>query len=191
MIVVNKIKCDLFNENCYIVYDDTSLDAVIIDPGSNFNDIYSFIDRNKLKVQAILLTHGHFDHIMSCRKLQDLGYKIYISKEDSIMCDNTELNSAKANNIDFSIFTPDYLLTNENELSFGIINVKIIKTPGHSMGGLSYIIENNLFSGDTLFYKGYGRTDLYGGNFREILVSIKTLLQYVKNGYNLYSGHDY
>ena len=54
MIVVNKIKCDLFNENCYIVYDDASLDAVIIDPGSNFNDIYSFIDRNKLKVNIDL-----------------------------------------------------------------------------------------------------------------------------------------
>lgn len=191
MILVQKIICNLINENCYIVYDNNSFDAVIIDPGSNYDDIISFVKENKLNIKAILLTHGHFDHTMSCSKLQKLGYSVYISKDDAYMCAGAEFNFAIDNNVEFSSFTPDYLIQNEENLNFGSLNIKIIKTPGHSKGGLSYVIDDNLFTGDTLFAHGYGRTDLKGGNFREILSSIKILREYVKQGYNLYSGHNY
>ena len=190
MIEVVKIKCDLANENCYFVIKNNK--AIIIDPGSNFEEISLLIKNRKLDIEAILLTHGHFDHIMSCKKLQDLGYKVYISVDDSIMCSNNELNFAKTSSCDIEIFSPDYLIqNNENELNFPSFMVKVLHVPGHSLGGLAYIINNNLFSGDTLFDHGYGRTDLYGGNFRDILKSIKILRAYTKNGYELYPGHDY
>lgn len=191
MILVQKIKCNLINENCYVVYDNASLDAIIIDPGLNYDDIVAFVKNNSLNVKAILLTHGHFDHTMSCNKLQKNGYKVYISKDDAYMCDSAEFNFAKDNNIDFPNYTPDYLINDENELNLGTIYVKILKTPGHSKGGLSYVIGDNLFTGDTLFEHGYGRTDLNGGNFRDILSSIKKLRTLVKQGYKLYCGHDY
>lgn len=191
MILVQKIKCDLVDENCYVVYDDVGFDAIIIDPGSSYDDIISFVKNNSLNIKAILLTHGHFDHTMSCAELQKNGYSVYISKDDAYMCNSAEYNFAKDNNVDFPNYTPDYLINDEKELNFGTINVKILKTPGHSKGGLSYIIGNNLFTGDTLFEHGYGRTDLNGGNFREILSSIKTLRMLVKQGYKLYCGHDY
>lgn len=191
MILVQKIKCDLVDENCYVVYDDVGFDAIIIDPGSSYDDIVSFVKNNSLNIKAILLTHGHFDHTMSCAELQKNGYSVYISKNDAYMCNSAEYNFAKDNNVDFPNYTPDYLINDEKELNFGTINVKILKTPGHSKGGLSYIIGDNLFTGDTLFEHGYGRTDLNGGNFREILSSIKTLRMLVKQGYKLYCGHDY
>lgn len=190
MIFVKKIINALCNENTYVVYNHM-LDAVVIDPGSNFEEIKTVI--TKYKVHAILLTHGHFDHSFSCKKLQDLGYKIYVSSLDAEMCSNNKTNSSVEFGINYSNFAPDVVFDTNliSEFVFGLICVKVISTPGHTKGSVSYIIEKNLFSGDTLFEHGYGRTDLYGGNFRAILSSIKTLRNYTKNGFVLFSGHDY
>lgn len=192
MMVVNKIVNDVFQENCYIVYNSENLQGVIIDPGSNYEDIYDSVKQNGLKTKAILLTHGHFDHIMSCKKLQMLGIKVYISKHDAPMCNNDELNFAKDNGCNVEPFYPDVLIDDEVAcLSLDGLDVKVLHVAGHSKGGLAYIIGDNLFSGDTLFEHGYGRTDLKGGNFREILSSIKILRSYTKSGYKLFAGHDY
>ena len=192
MLEINKIICDLFNENCYIIYNTENLEGIIIDPGSTFEDIYSFVKPNTLTIKAILLTHGHFDHIMSCKKLQMLGYKIYISKHDAPMCNNDELNFAKDNGCNVEPFNPDVLIDDDvANLSLDDLAVKVLHVAGHSKGGLAYIIGNNLFCGDTLFEHGYGRTDLKGGNFREMLSSIKILRSYTKSGYKLFAGHDY
>lgn len=192
MIVTNKIVNDVFQENCYIVYNSENLQGVIIDPGSNYEDIYDSVKQNGLKIKAILLTHGHFDHIMSCKKFQMLGIKIYISKHDAPMCNNDELNFAKDNGCNVEPFYPDVLIDDEVAgLSLDGLDVKVLHVAGHSKGGLAYIIGNNLFSGDTLFEHGYGRTDLKGGNFREILSSIKILRSYTKSCYKLFAGHDY
>lgn len=190
MIVVKKIICDLFAENCYVVYNSTK-DCVIIDPGSNFNDIVNFVRENKLNVHAVLLTHGHFDHTASCKKLQNLGFKVYISELDLPMCKNANLSYASSNNYNQELFEPDVIISNnQSSLTFGNLNVQILHVAGHSMGGLAYIVEKYLFSGDTLFKNGYGRTDLYGGSFKDIVKSVKLLLGYTKRGYILYSGHD-
>lgn len=191
MITVNKIISRVCLENCYIVYNDLK-QSIIIDPGSNYDEIIDFVKQKDLNVLGVLLTHGHYDHIFSCKKLQELGYKIYISKFDEIMCSDVNLNFAKSCGEVVESFIPDFLISeNEEHLALGAFEIKILHTPGHSKGGLSYIIENHLFSGDTLFEKGYGRTDLFGGNFREILSSIKLLRKYTSAGYILHSGHDY
>ena len=191
MIVVKKFICDVFSENCYVVFDNNSKDGLVIDPGSNFDDVMECIKNNNLNVNAVLLTHGHFDHIYSCKKLQLLGYKIYISIFDATMCNDDNLNCSASNNCAVEHFCPDVLIDeNLQNLTFGTINVTVLHTPGHSKGGMSYVIERNIFSGDTIFEHGYGRTDLAGGNFREILTSIKLLLKYTKSDYKLYSGHD-
>ncbi len=191
MITVNKIISRVCLENCYIVCNDLK-QSIIIDPGSNYEEIIDFVKQKGLNVLGVLLTHGHYDHIFSCKKLQELGYKIYISKFDEIMCSDENLNFAKSCGEVVESFIPDFLISeNEEHLTLGAFEIKILHTPGHSKGGLSYIIDNHLFSGDTLFEKGYGRTDLFGGNFREILSSIKLLRKYTSAGYILHSGHDY
>lgn len=190
MILVSKIINSVLDENCYIVHNKNR-QAIVIDPGSDFDKIKDFINKNKLDVQAVLLTHGHFDHTYSCRNLQNFGYKIYVHHFDKNMCIDKKSSLAWMCGLDYLTFEPDVLLFNDNELKIGDFNVKVINAPGHSRGGVAYIIENNLFSGDTLFFNGYGRTDFDGGDEKQILSSVKTLMTYVKGGYKLYPGHDY
>lgn len=191
MITVTKITSDVFSENCYVVHNQVK-DCIIIDPGSSYDEIVNYVFANNLQVHAVLLTHGHFDHTISCKKLQNLGYKVFISKQDLSMCTDLALSYALENNYAQEVFVPDVLIEdNQNVLSFGHIDVQVLHVAGHSMGGLAFVIADCLFSGDTLFKNGYGRTDLYGGSFKDIIKSVKLLLGYTKKGYALYPGHDY
>lgn len=191
MILVNKIVNSLLDENTYIVYDTGSKQALIIDPGSDFEKIKNFIYDNNLVVQAVLLTHGHFDHTFSCKKLQECGYKICIHCFDKTMCTDKYFSMADMCNVDFETFLPDYLIDKETDLVIGVFNIKIISTPGHSRGGLSYLIDNYLFSGDTLFFNGYGRTDFPGGSISQLTSSIKKLKNIIESGFILCPGHNY
>ena len=172
MLNVDCVKNDLLDELTYIIANKSN--CLIVDPGSNFNDIIDFIKGHNLNICGILLTHGHYDHIASCKKLQDLGYKIYISSEDADKCENNQKNlSSSFSNRGIPTFKPDYLISNEQtELTIDDFKVIILHVPGHSKGGLAYIIENHIFVGDTIFPHGYGRYDFYDGNFSELIKSM-------------------
>jgi len=127
---------------------------------------------------------------MSCAKLQKLGYKVYVARNDAFMCEDASF--ALSYGCCLEEFVPDYIIeNNQHIISFDDLKINILHVPGHTKGGLAYIIGNNIFSGDTLFYNGHGRTDLPGGNFKEILMSIELLKTYIKKGYTLFCGHDY
>ena len=191
MILVQKIINSLLDENTYIVYNNENKQALIIDPGSDFDKIIGFVNENGLLIQGILLTHGHFDHTLSCKDLQGIGYKIYVHILDENMCINERSSLAYTCDKDFKIFIPNVVLNNEQEITMGSFVVKLLHVPGHSQGSLAFVIDNMLFSGDTLFFNGYGRTDLEGGDKKQIISSVKILLSYLKKGYKLYPGHDY
>lgn len=191
MILVNKIVNSLLDENTYIVYDTGSKQSLIIDPGSDFSKIETFIKENNLIVLAVFLTHGHFDHTFSCKKLQDCGYKIYIHYLDEKMCTDERSSLAYMCNIDFETFLPDYLLDKETILKIGDFNIQIVSCPGHSRGGLAYVVDKYLFSGDTMFFNGYGRTDFDGGSVSQLTSSIKKLKELMSSGLILYPGHNY
>ena len=189
MVSVFCIVNDLLCEKTYIVFNDCG-DAIIIDPGSNYDDIINYINDKKLNVLGVLITHAHFDHIASCYKLQKLGYKIYVSKLDADKCLNIDKCLASCNGFEIDLFTPDYLIDDvQNKIYLNTFEISVLHVPGHSAGGLAFIIGNNLFSGDVLFENGYGRYDFYDGDFNKIIKSVKTLLGYVNKGYLLYSGH--
>ena len=189
MVKVLKIENSIFNEFTYIVINDKN-DCIIIDPGSDFESIIYEINKNNLNVLGVLITHGHFDHIYSCKKLQLCGYKIYISSEDADKCEDLDLSLANSCNVKIETFIPDVKIDkNDSLLIIGDFKIKVLLTPGHSRGGLSYIIENHLFSGDTLFEHGYGRYDFYDGNYRELINSLETLFGFVENGHVLHPGH--
>ncbi|MBE7082080.1 MAG: MBL fold metallo-hydrolase [Clostridiales bacterium] len=177
MINVEKIVCGLLKENCYILYDSNK-NALIIDPGGHFDTIHNFILQNWLNVCGILLTHGHFDHIGAVKPLQDLGYKVYIHQLDSDKCSNLELSLAKQ----FSrieTFVPDYTFECDKQvLNIGGFEVTVLHTPGHSKGSCCFCIDKYLFSGDTLFHNGYGRTDFYDGNSGQLFESLNLLKNY-------------
>lgn len=182
---VKRIVSNILMENCYIVYDDKN--ALIIDPGNTYFEVMDFVTKNKLKILAVLLTHGHFDHCLSCKSFQQDGALIYIHKldEDKLYTDG---NLSTILGIEFPFIHADVTFV-EGILNIGEFEVDVIHTPGHSKGSVCYIIGDCFFSGDTFFAQGIGRTDFYDGNFKDMQNSLNKLKSYLKMPYKFYYGH--
>ena len=179
----------VYGSNSYIVNNDAG-DAVIIDVGGNADDLYEYIKEQNLNLKAILLTHGHFDHILGVNDLRKLtGAPTYISKEDYEMTQKTDfmLNEKMRNYIDEAVVI-DHTIDEEGIMKFGDIEVDVIKTPGHTKGGLTYKIDDGLFVGDTIFFHSVGRSDLYGGNEAELIDSVNKVLD-IEGNHIIYPGH--
>lgn len=167
-----------YQANCYLLTDDASKTAAVIDPGVPSDELNDALFGYELKY--ILLTHGHFDHIFGCESLKELypNSKICIHTEDE-KC----LNDKKHNLVgDFDGYLPeinaDILVNDGDEIEiFEGVTFKVIHTPGHSEGSVCYYDEADklLFSGDTLFCRTVGRTDFLGGSFDKMMDSIKLL----------------
>lgn len=191
MIIVKKLVVGEINTNCYIVTDLQTKDSIIIDPGADFEKINDYIIKNNLHVLGIFLTHGHYDHIGACFSFKQKGIKVYIHELDADKCEYNDLNlSNNFCEIGILTFVPDVLISGEEQsLKIGSINIKVIHTPGHSEGSVTFIIDKYIFSGDTIFEHGYGRTDFYDGNMQKLRNSIRKLQLYTKNSYILCAGH--
>lgn len=191
MYIVKNIKVGELKTNCYFVINDETKDALIIDPGDDYLILKKFIEDNCLNVKAVLLTHGHFDHIGACKQLKENGIPIIIHKLDADKCNNNDLNLSNVyHNGVTNNFNPDMLLDGDiGELKMNSFIIKYIHTPGHSRGSVCYIIENFLFSGDTIFENGYGRTDFFDGSINNLIKSIKKLKPYLNGKYYLFAGH--
>lgn len=179
----------VYGSNSYIVSNDDG-DAVIIDVGGNADDLYAYITEQKLNLKAILLTHGHFDHILGVNDLRKLsGAPSYIAKEDYDMTQRTDfmLNDKMRNYIDEAV-NIDHTIDEEGTMNFGSLEVRVIKTPGHTKGGLTYKIGDDLFVGDTIFFHSVGRSDLYGGNEAELIDSVNKVLS-IEGNHIIYPGH--
>ena len=186
-MLIKSFVTDIFGSNLYIVSQNNS--AIIIDSSGSANfyqKVQDYIDNNGLDLKAVLLTHGHFDHI-ALGHLYQGKTPIYIHKADSHML-YTDKNYAKMFRYAVKPFKADVLLEGDEQLDFGGIKVQVIHTPGHSPGSVCYVIDNNIFSGDTLFQGDIGRTDLEGGDYDQIIQSIQKLFL-LKGDYNVYPGH--
>jgi hydroxyacylglutathione hydrolase len=181
--------------NCHILADEATREAVIIDPGDNAAEI---LKRAKgLKVVALLHTHCHFDHMTATRAVKEAtGAEILIHKSDKAYYDNLAGQYAAFGRM----FGEDpgkahdplpvarYLKDGET-ISFGKHSLRVLHTPGHTEGSCSFHLEGKLFSGDTLFCRSIGRTDLPGGNFAQELESIRTKLFTLDPETVVYPGH--
>lgn len=179
--------------NCYLAYTEKSKEAVIIDPADSGDYILERINELRLKPVAIIATHGHFDHILAVTELKLSLPKtnFYIHKSDLNILKRTK-STAKyflGINVDPPIL-PDKYLENNMVIRFGSDKLKIMETPGHTPGSVCiYEASGYLFSGDTIFADGnYGRTDLSGGNYQQLMSSIKLLMN-LPNKTKIYSGH--
>ena len=182
-MIIKAIPAGIYDANCYIVMDEKTKDAVVLDPGGDGEMLERAIKDMKANVKSILLTHGHMDHVGGVEYLSDkLNVPFYISKID-------EEYMEKDNYVFGSIRNANGYLEDGNELSFGSLNIKVIATPGHTKGGLCFLIEDKLFTGDTLFQGSIGRTDFIGGSFSEIIDSIKTKLLPLGDEIEVYPGH--
>lgn len=178
--------------NCYIVFDTKTKDAVIIDPGDDGNYIAEKVLSFQIHPQAILLTHGHFDHILGAYELQKiLHIPVYMNKKDDFLVQKMKESSQYYLHRTIVEQKPTITAVSTKKMSFGTITFDIIATPGHTPGGTSYLIKNahTVFTGDTLFAHGYtGRTDLSYSKPLDLAYSIEALLK-LPSAYTIYPGH--
>lgn len=173
------------NNRCYLIIKNNK--AVLIDAGECFNEVLSYVNENNIKLCGVILTHGHFDHACTAKKFQELNIPIYIHKNDADKL-YTDNNLGKQFDCKFENLYADYLIE-EGSLKIDDFDFYILHTPGHSKGGISIVIENHIFVGDTIFENGYGRVDLYDGDFTELKESIRKLKKYKNEKYLFYYGH--
>ncbi|MBR4765878.1 MAG: MBL fold metallo-hydrolase [Clostridia bacterium] len=182
--------------NCWLIYDEKSNEAAIVDSCA-FDEKISTkkeIEALGCKVKFVLLTHGHFDHILGTRGIQmQYGASVVIHKDDSAMLSDAALNLARINGAEnvFNPVTPDIVVDDGDSLFLGGTEIKVIHTPGHTKGSVCYIIEDEktIFSGDTLFCRTVGRTDFPGGSTEELKNSLKKLVA-LEGDYRVLPGHN-
>nr|WP_297395799.1 MBL fold metallo-hydrolase [uncultured Peptostreptococcus sp.] len=179
----------MMEENTYVCYDENTLDAVVIDPSLNIDEEKKFIKDNNLNVKYIMLTHGHADHIGDVLELKKMtGAKILAHQDEKEM-----LNDASKNmSIQFFPvrveFDADIYVTDREKLKLGDHTFSFIATPGHTKGGMCIRLGMDMFTGDTLFAGSIGRTDFYGGDYKQLLKSLKKLSK-MENDLAVYPGH--
>ncbi|MEK6715366.1 MAG: MBL fold metallo-hydrolase [Candidatus Omnitrophota bacterium] len=173
--------------NCYIIYNKETKEAFLIDPGDDYVIIARYLQDNKLEAKFIIHTHGHIDHIQA-----DVGFDlpIYIHALDRnyLLDPDTNLSNFLGKAFKLSKKTINILEDNA-EIKFGNSFLKIIHTPGHTPGGICIILGNALFSGDTLFAQGVGRTDFPGAVYEQLIKSIKDKLFSLPDNTVVYPGH--
>ncbi len=175
--------------NCYIVWDENK-NGVIIDPGFIDSRIKTIIDENDLIIHYILLTHGHFDHIGAVEKLKkETGAQVLIHENDKACLTDPKRNLSYLAGLDLSGQEADGFLVDEEILQVGNLSFKIIHTPGHSKGGVCFLINKHLFSGDTLFNSSIGRTDFFDSDMNELIAAIRHKLFVLPDDILVYPGH--
>ncbi|MDD5456063.1 MAG: MBL fold metallo-hydrolase [Candidatus Margulisbacteria bacterium] len=186
---VQRIRVGAIDTICYIITTAQN-QSIIIDPGAEPDKITSFIEQKKIVPKFILLTHGHYDHIEAINVLrQKYQLPVYVSEEDQKLL-KPEIWSLLLGRNFANVSAADHLLKDGDTLELDELTVNVIYTPGHSPGSLSFVIENCVFSGDTLFAGGaVGRTDLWGGSQEQIVNSIKNKLFLLPDDYIIYPGH--
>ena len=186
MIEISTIEVGTLQTNCYVVSKNGV--AFIVDPGAEAQVVKEHCDKHSLTVVGILLTHGHYDHSGAVKELQQLtDAKIYATK-DCITLANSMKSLAFAFGASINKFTADLTIKDGDHIIIGDMNIQVVATPGHTQGGVSYIVEDNIFTGDTLFQTSYGRTDLPTGDAEALEKSIKKLFA-LDGEYKVYPGH--
>jgi glyoxylase-like metal-dependent hydrolase (beta-lactamase superfamily II) len=177
--------------NCYILGDEASRQALIIDPGDGYSQINKFLDAKKLKPLFVINTHGHVDHIGAD---EEFGVPVYIHRDDVALLKDPSLNLSLFFSAPFTISSEILVLEDNQEIRLGeSVKLKVIHTPGHTAGSISLLLidpkEKKVFTGDTLFCEGVGRTDFPGASESRLVNSIKKRLLVLDDDTVVYPGH--
>lgn len=190
-IHIKTIVLGIAHSNCYIIKSPESQEAIVIDPGDQANTIEKYLKENDLDCKAILLTHGHFDHITAATKLKNLtDAPIYAHEAEVELLLDPELNASVYMGEEISV-TPDILVRDREKIQEAGLSLQVLYTPGHTEGGLCYHLQDygKIFTGDTLFFEGVGRTDLPTGNHQKLIESIHSQLMVLSDSIEVYPGH--
>jgi len=192
-VVVGPIQC-----NCYILSDPTSGDAWLIDPGAESDELLQYLMQKKMRLKGMLVTHAHIDHVGGIEMIaRDFPAPVYYHAGDTPLYSNLKMQAQ------FFGVTPQHLqatqptrgdatLQHEQSFEFGQGEIRVIHTPGHTPGSVCFHAMSDLsalFTGDTLFLQSIGRTELWGGSYEQILVSIHNQLMTLPENLAVFPGH--
>ena len=190
-VKIGRMMIGSYQTNCYFLFREETKKAIVIDPADNGKLIYDKLTQNGFSVEAILLTHGHFDHIWGSNELRELsGAKIYALDKEQTLCEDVSNNLSAMVGRAYTV-VPDEYVTDGEELEFDNIQLQVIATPGHTIGSCCYYVEKAgiLISGDTLFQESTGRTDFPTGSMSSIVRSIREKLFILPDETKVYPGH--
>ena len=185
--------CGPLKVNSYIVYNNKE-NALLIDPAGLSFVKYACEDLH-IKISAIFLTHGHFDHIWDLALINDYlgGVPVFVSSYDEELLSDNEKNAYIfcGGTLDKCFGSATNLISDGDTIVINDICINVISTPGHTFGCVCYLIDNSLFTGDTLFFDTHGRTDLYGGSHTQMKLTLKRMLEFISENPSLliYPGH--
>ncbi|EHI99317.1 beta-lactamase domain-containing protein [Clostridium sp. DL-VIII] len=181
-MIIKTIVAGMYEENCYLIMDEDSKELAIIDPGGQANLLIKEIDRLSAKTKFILLTHGHMDHVGAVVDLINrFNIPFYMNaKEEEFMGDNFVFGELPKSSGD---------LKEGDTIRLGKHLIKVIETPGHTVGGVCFLVDDKLFTGDTLFQGSIGRSDFPGGNGMLLVKNIKEKLLPLGDNIKVFPGH--
>jgi len=186
---IEKLELGPFASNCYIVGAESNKEGIIIDPGAEADNILETVEGLGLEVKLIVLTHAHIDHIGALKEVKEAtGAEVAIHADDAQALQKNSVSAMFGLSYPTPL-PPDRLLKGGDSIDIGDLHFLVIHTPGHSPGGICFLGEGVVFSGDTLFNFGIGRFDLSGGDGRQLMNSIYTKLMVLPDNTVVYPGH--
>ena len=186
---IEKIVEPYFGENMYILIDEETKKCAVVDPGGATDKIFNYIKTNSLELEYILLTHGHGDHIGAVNNIKSKTNAKVIAHNDE-----QELLNDNRKNLSYSMhcgpqeLDADIYVHDKDKLELGNLKLSFIHTPGHTKGCMCIRVNDDMFTGDTLFAGSIGRTDLYGGDYKQIEKSLRKLAKY-EDKVKIHPGH--
>ncbi|HCF51066.1 MAG TPA: MBL fold metallo-hydrolase [Syntrophomonas sp.] len=190
-MILKRVEVSSMAVNCYIVGCEETKEVAVIDPGGNARGILKVLEDNGLKAIYIINTHGHIDHIGANRAIKDAtGARVLIHRNDAKMLTNAVSNFSFMMGQQVTSPPAEDFIDEGDIIKIGTtVELEVIHTPGHSLGGICLATDNIIFSGDTLFYGSIGRTDFPGGSYQDLISNIKNKLLCYDDDVVVYPGH--
>ena len=186
---IEKIVEPYFGENMYILIDEETKKCAVVDPGGASDKILNYIKRNSLELEYILLTHGHGDHIGAVNTIKSrTNAKVVAHNDEQELLNDNRKNLSYSMHCGPQELDADIYVKDKDKLELGNLKLSFIHTPGHTKGSMCIRVNDDMFTGDTLFAGSIGRTDFYSGDYKQIEKSLKKLSKF-ENNVRIHPGH--